>query len=252
MFRKVFLGCAAFALGVAAPAQGTPPDHVVIIDTPFGVSDDALFVLRHTSDNFGLHTAQRSETWLVAIDAASGEERLWPVHAVERHSDWDAETGKEAWTTTSDVPEGAVNPYTILAEHGAATLAGSPRRFDTEAPVAQVSAGNVTVEYGPDRHFVLSAEQARARHDASIEALAGKIANAARMGSVTTREVFLGGRAGGAPCSFSSLGWPLWLTPGERAYQPVRVTCPAWEGVEGHSLIQLLPQRSAGSDQVEP
>ncbi|MBX7458546.1 hypothetical protein K3152_09840 [Qipengyuania sp. 1NDH17] len=241
MFRKSALAVGAWVLGVAAPAQATPPDHVVIIDTPFGVSGETLFVLRHTSDNLGLHTAQRSETWLVAIDAASGEETFWPVHAVERHSEWVEETGGEVWKVTSDVPEEAVNPYAILAEHGGATLAGSPGRFDSEAPAASVSDGIISVEYQPDRRFVLRAEEAQARHDAAVAALANKVANVGRMAPVTTRDVFLGTLAGEATCTFTSLGWPLWLTPGEKAYQPIRVSCPAWDGAEGHSLIQLLP-----------
>ena len=247
MFRKAALAVGALVLGVNAPTQATPPDHVVIIDTPFGLSDEALFVLRHTSDNLGLHTAQRSETWLVAIDAASGEETLWPVHAAERRSDWDEETGAEVWNTTSDVPEGAANPYTILAEHGAATLAGNPRGSDEDAPKAKLSAGNIAVEYHPDRRFALSAGEARARHDASVEALAGKVANVARIAPVTTREVFLASRAGEAKCTFATLGWPLWFIPGERAYQALRVSCPAFEGMEGHSFIQLLPQQPVAS-----
>lgn len=242
--------CLAAGLGVmtgcSAPAvKATPEDSVVITDTLFGLNDDTLYVLRSTRDNLGLHMASRTETWLVAIDAATGDETLWPVGAVVRSTRWDKASGSEFSTVEQDEGLERVDPFAILAENDAIPILDLNHMSDDGDTKVENSGGRVRVGYGDDQAYSAAMETLKARYRSSVETLAARVADYKRMGGLSTRELYRNTLTDTLECTYTRQGWPRRFAVEGPAYQMVRVSCPPHEYGEGHSLIQLLPQEAA-------
>ena len=229
-----------FLLG-PTPVRATPPDNAVVTDTLFGVGGGKVFVLRSTRDNLGLHASVRTETWLVAIDPQSGEETLWPVHAARQDSE-SQEGGGEIDVTTTDRIEDAVNPFEVLARHGA--LPVLERNFNQAQGRAQPreAGGRLIINQGPEWTFAFITDDARARYRRSVETLAARIVDVTRMAPMSTRAIFEGTVSHLDQCSFEPFGSPVRVGPEGSDYQALRVSCSPGDGIEGHSLIQLVPR----------
>jgi hypothetical protein len=95
MARILLIICALFAvIQFTKPAQATPPRYASVLDTPFGVSQTHLFLLRNVSDNEGSHYINASKRFLIAQALASGRtEHIWPLEITrETFVDVDART----------------------------------------------------------------------------------------------------------------------------------------------------------------
>ena len=246
MFLKWAIGLAA-GLGTIAgcsalPVHATPEDSVVITDTLFGQNDDTLYVLRSTRDNLGLHTASRTETWLVGIDAATGEETLWPVGAAVRTTSWDEASKSEFSTVEHDEGLERVDPFAILAENDAISILDLNHMSDDGGTKVEISGDRVRVGYGSDQFYSAPLETLEVRYRSSVESLAGRVADYKRMGGLSTRELYRNTVTDALECAYTRQGWPRRFAAEGPAYQLVRVSCPPHQFGEGHSLIQLLPQ----------
>lgn len=240
---KLVLVSAVALLGAAIPpsaSRATPPDVVVITDTLFGMSKDRVFVLRTSRDNLGLHMSLRTETWLVAIDPQTGEETLWPVHAARRDADWNPETQTSVWEVTTDDNPLAVNPYEVLSQFDGSPV--EPAASDKSVLIGAAASGDLRARLGPERAFEVEVAPARERYVKSVQAMARSVVDADRLAPIKTRDVFEDSVEGVSKCSFASLGHRGLLQSGGQNYLAVRVTCSAYDWVEGHSLIQLVPQ----------
>ncbi|MCK0129502.1 hypothetical protein [Erythrobacter sp. F6033] len=188
LLAGICLACAAI---ISAPASATPPDVIDIHERPFGVSDTHLFVLRSSSDNLGLHESLRVETFLVAIDLKSGAEKMWVIDRLTQYRDY-AENGDQLdYVTKRDDGLKLVNPYAVLIEYGAVPWDGVTRIGSgwIEPQIVQSEAA-ITVTYGEDTTFHVTAEALASKLDGLHTFMTKNVADHQRLSTISTREMF--------------------------------------------------------------
>lgn len=184
-----FAGC-ALAVAVPAPADATPPDIVDIVETPFGLSETHLFVLRGSADNLGLYDSMRVETYLVAIDLKTGEEEFWLVDRAERHLDYDREGNPLEHVVKRDEDISRSNPMEILAKRGA--FAWSAIAPTLRMPEREETADAYSMTYPGGPVFRIEKAAIAQRFDRLTRFMVDNVADRERMSTLSTREVFAG------------------------------------------------------------
>ena len=238
---------ALLLVGPAHRAAATPPDVVTVTDTLLAVSDTHLFLLRSTGDNLGLHTAWRAETFLIALDPLTGEEEIWPVHAVTQTQEWLGEDERDKIVTATSRAEGAVDPFAIIAARNGIPVLGMAGEARERERQVFVFDGDLVDAPGAGRTFRMSLALALARAQTSLMAVAELVDDTVRMAPVSTRDLFREKRATAEHCSFTAFGWTMRFHGNTELFQPVRITCDDDEMMDRSSLIQLLPLEP-GSD----
>ena len=252
--RTIVRGLAhALALGLAATAFGpsasaTPPDVVTIDDTLLAASSTHVFVLRSTSDNLGSHYAYRTETWLVSIDAQTGAETLWPLHAAVQSTEFGGEGEPDRKVVETDDNADAVDLFGTLAREGAVPLLarrgwGGLREVETRR-----EGGSVVLVSDARTRYAMPFDAATAQVAASARALGEKVGDVRRIGSLGTRSVYRDIAFDADRCTFEALGWSLAFDAPIGPRQPVRVTCEDTESMGRISLIQLAPKQAAAAE----
>lgn len=231
----------AFALAACAgPAAATPPDMVEIRDELFGVGPGEILVLRTVTDNLGSHVNSLSGTALVAIDAATGAETLWPVGRHRLQPADPVMPGETPLAILAEPLEDARDPFAILAARGAMP-AGAAARLAEEAALA--------VELGPEGALVRHADGARFRLPA--ERLSAGLADAAariaalappypRMGGLSLSDLLDGVAFAPEGCTLAQplrLRFPAELPP----IQLARVSCGTADDDVRISLLRVIP-----------
>ncbi|MEM8724572.1 MAG: hypothetical protein AAGE86_03530 [Pseudomonadota bacterium] len=183
----VLAGCALFC-AVPDPASATPPDITDIIETPFGLSETHLFVLRGSTDNLGLYDSLRVETFLVAIDLKTGEEQSWLVDRAERRMEYDQAGNPLEHVVKRDEGISLVNPLEVLAERGGFAWSAitptlvKPERAETQTAYSLTYAGGLT--------FQIEKEAIARRFERVTTFMAENVADRSRMSTMTRRRVF--------------------------------------------------------------
>jgi hypothetical protein len=239
--KRILVASLAAAAALLAPsARATPPDIVTIEDQPFAAAPDKVFVLRTTFDNLGVYSSSYSETFLVAIDVATGAESYWLVYRARRDLFSDATSAEGQAKVTLFDREDWHDPYAIVADAGAA-LASDAVFGKAEEIASPANGGTYTIAADdPWPAFAFSHADAIARMDRSMAALAKRVYDIERIAPISTRDLY-GASIDADSCSFSKLGRPIGL--GASAYQLIRIDCGDVEETGTTSLIQaILPE----------
>jgi hypothetical protein len=234
--KRLLIASLVGATALLAPsAQATPPDLVWIEDQPFAAATDTVFVLRTTIDNLGVYTSAHSETFLVAIDVATGEETYWLVYRARR--DIVDDPAKERVEVTLFDRKDWHDPYAIVADAGAALApAAMPGEAEEIATSADGETYTIAADY-PWPTFAFSRAASLAQMERSLVALAERVADAERIAPVSTRDLYPVSLAY-HDCSFATLGRPIGVNAS--GYQLIRIDCDAGEDVGSASLIQAI------------
>ena len=167
MVRKFLIFCALVAF--SQPLQATPPRYASVQDTPFGINQTHMFVLRTLSDNEGSHYITRSKRFLVAQDIETGKtEQIWPL-----------ETTRETFVDVSERTfeyhraKPKIDPLDILSEFSAAPLTMSVAT-DWLDDRLQIST-RVTLSYkgiidqkADEKTVLVTSDEIRTRRNASL------------------------------------------------------------------------------------
>ena len=189
--KRLLIAMLAGAAALLAPAaQATPPDTIWIEDQPFAASSDKFFVLRITTDNLGVYSRTHSETFLVEIDVATGEERIWLVYRA--HVDREAidASGKEQAKVTLYDREDWHDPYAIVADAGAAL---APIMVYGTAEELANPADGVTYAIPGWSHlpgYTFSRSASLAQAERSLTELAGSVLDAERLAPISTLDLY--------------------------------------------------------------
>ncbi|MEL1252080.1 hypothetical protein [Aurantiacibacter gilvus] len=238
------LACVTGALLVATPAAATPPDVIDISDQLFALSNDAVFVLRSSTDNLGVYYSSYRETWLVGIDVATGEETAWLVYRGRRDTVFGDDGTDESLAVTLIDRESWHDPMQVIADAQAERVLGEGRgRRDGEALIPDAS-GQFAVELDYWPRFAWQRRAALDRARASVATLAANVAETDRLAPVTTRELFAMREVEWDSCAFHQHGYPRGTAA--NAYLLVRVDCEGVDNGETTSLIQVVSPSSAG------
>ena len=193
--------------------------------------------MRATSDNLGLYTGFHGETFLVAIDPATGEETYWLVYREKQTVVYDDDTAEGRVETELLAREDWHDPYAIVADAGA-MLAPFAMRGEAEdfARSADGETYTITHEDGPT--FAFSRADALAQMDRSLAALAERVEDFKRMAPISTRDLYRDLLVDPGGCSFLNLGWSVGSEGS--GYQLIRIECEDSEGLVTISLIQVI------------
>lgn len=227
--------CAAVAVALAAPLAATPPDVVSVHDSAFAVDDTSIYLLRRTDDNLGLHTATRSEVFLVRVDAASGLEEVVPVHSEDSNFEWFSDTQIKRSVTPNRTPE-MVDPFAYVAEAGATLLGWNPRAAEAYMPPLERTGEAVVLRHSEERSHTLAVETAHARARAAMQVLADEVGGRPRYAGQTTGEFYMQQAASAGDCSIGAESWPARTATG--MVQLFRVTCRDEE--MGNPVLSIL------------
>lgn len=182
-------GC-ALALAAPNPALATPPDIIDIVETPFGLSETHLFVLRSSSDNLGLYDSMRTETFLVAVDLATGEDEFWLVDRAERTLEYDEDGNPLDHVVKRDQDVTLANPMSILSERGG--LVWSAIEPVLVEPTLGETETGYTLSYPGGTTFGIDKTAIAQRFARMTTFMAENVADRRRMSTMSTREVFAG------------------------------------------------------------
>ncbi len=190
-------GC-TLALSAPNPAFATPPDIIDIVETPFGLSETHLFVLRSSSDNLGLYDSMRTETFLVAIDLSTGEEEFWLVDRAERTLEYDVDGDPLDHVVKRDAGATVINPISILTERGG--LVWSAIELTLVEPTLGETETGYTLSYPGGITFGIDKTTIAQRFARMTTFMAENVADRRRMSTMSTREVFAGRFASADDC----------------------------------------------------
>ena len=153
----------AILLIAALPVRATPPDTIFINERLIGVNDSHLFFLRTTNDNLGLHIFGMKDTYLVAknIDTRQDDD-IWPVFRQHGAPDYHPDTGAPTPNIQTFPLKGAVNPFAILADHGALQIE-SPFGANSIAEFEPIPAEGLTIN-----EFSLPADELMAQMEQAV------------------------------------------------------------------------------------
>jgi len=235
--KRLVIALFASAGALLAPsAQATPPDIATAGDQPFAATPDRVFVLRSTSDNLGQYTGSQGETFLVAIDVATGEETYWLVYREKQTVVYDNDTAEGRVETELLARDDWHDPYAIVADAGA-TLAPFATRGEALEFASSADGERYTVTYEDGPTFAFSRADAFAQMDRSLAALAERVEDFERMAPMSTRDLYRDPWIDRESCSFSNLGWSVGP---EGSFQLIRIKCDDDEGLGIVSLIQVI------------
>ena len=177
---------------LCSPAHATPPDVIDIREQPFGLSETHLFVLRSSSDNLGLYESMRSETFLVAINAETGEEEHWLIDRTIRSSQYSDDGEMLGYTVTRDEGVESINPFTILTERNAApwSAVSQTGRLDIQAKFARAGGNAWQASYPSGQVFEVTDAALAEQLDQTRVFMASNVADHPRMSTLTTRGLF--------------------------------------------------------------
>jgi hypothetical protein len=232
---------AVLCAGSALPAKATPPDVINVRDEVFGISASHLFVLRSTEDNLGLYTADRSDTLLVAIDLATGDETLWPVYGFYRGPD-PADPNGEKSGVVAGARQDSTDPFGVLAEYGAVPAIAAFSRISADTlPSVTLDAKTLTVSYrGTEMRYALDSQALLAGMTASVNKVAGTIEDYDRFAPISTRDLLSDRTFAIQDCAVSD---PMHLSAliETAPVQLVRVTCSDPDEADTTSLVVVVP-----------
>lgn len=238
MKRFFSLACAVGALLAATPAAATPPDVIDIRDQLVALSDDTVFVLRSSVDNLGVYYSSYRETWLVAIDVASGEETSWLVWRGRRDTMFGANVDNEWTEVTTFNRADWHDPMQVIADAGAELVLGDGRGRSADEALVPDASGRFVVggEYWP--RFTWQRDPALEHARTSVATLVANVAETDRLAPITTAELFAMREVDWDGCAFHQAGYPQGV--GERTYLLVRLDCESEDTGERTSLIQVF------------
>lgn len=151
----------------ASVAQATPPRAVFVDETLLAETEDHLMVLRRVRDNLGFHYTMQTDVFLIArpLNGAGDSER-WHVRAgVDNGPEW-KEFGMPQ-RLADRTPEGAVDPFAVVAERGGFNLLEGP--LNDEFSEAVILPDAIEVRQGGETTHRLSLETAAIVMGASLE-----------------------------------------------------------------------------------
>lgn len=240
-----FTAAILVGLGAAIPdANATPPTIIDIREEPFGLSSTHLFVIRSSADNLGLYESMRAESFLVAIDLATGAEEIWLLDRVTTVRDYAEDGSQLDFVTTRDEGLVAVNPYAVLAERGAVpwsavSLDGTTILPPEIARDPEVDAITVTYAHGPA--YRLTAGELSGAIERLSASMARNVADRTRMSRMSTRAVFAERFVAIERCKPDGM-LEYWTIDRESQARLLRITCGAQDDEGVTSLIvQLNP-----------
>ncbi len=174
------------------PAFATPPDVIDIREEPFGLNETHLFVLRSSTDNLGLYESLRVETFLVAIDAATGEEEHWLIDRSVRSSEYSEDGEMLGYKVVRDEGLADVNPFAILAERdalpwSAVSLTGW---YEVKADFARTPDGGWQASYPSGQVFRIADAALVQKLVGVSDFMSRNVADHPRMASIATRQLF--------------------------------------------------------------
>lgn len=159
MFRRAFLAGAVLGSALwSTAAMAGPPDMVDVYDEFFGAGQGEIFVLRTVTDNMGSHTNAVGTVFLVAIDAVTAAETLWPVHRSRLQPADSNGADRDALDVLTEVLSGARNPFDVLAERRAMPSGSSAFFVSPGSDTLTLTAQGIAFAHNDGSRYALSAE----------------------------------------------------------------------------------------------
>lgn len=237
---KAGIVSAAFFAWFAVSAAATPPDAISIHDELLGIGIREILVLRTVSDNLGSYGANVSTVFIVAIDANSATEMLWPAHRVRLVPDYENDASGLTPSLRSEALANRRNPFDVLSERSAMP-AGAMSSLQGKPSVMSYSAQEgIDVRYPDGTNYGLTAGELRLRWENAADQLRETMAPYARLGPLAAKDLIAFEALDLSACALSHpASWSLPV--GSEAMQVLRVTCEG-EGLSWSRLL-VVPSR---------
>lgn len=242
LVRAAALVLLASFLSIPVSVNATPPDVIDIREDTFGHSPTHLFVIRTSRDNMGLYESLRVESFLIAIEVATGNEEVWVLDRMRRDLDYSDDSEPLGPIVRRDEGQDFVNPYAVLEQRGgvpwAAVSIENPAA--SAGPTIVQNDNTITATDVNGGQYAVTLDNV-ADHIAGVGAMMAKnIADAPRMSTLTTRSLFEERSVGVENCRATNV-LDHWDGKYPAAYRLIRMVCSDFDEDGRTSLLIRAP-----------
>lgn len=148
------LGSALWAASLVAG----PPDMVDVQDEFFGAGPREIFMLRSVTDNIASNTNAVTTVFLVAIDAVTATETLWPVHRSRFQPTDRPDRDSGAFEILTETLNGARDPFDVLTERRAMPSGAAAFFLSHRSDTLKLTEQAIAFQHSDGSKYALPAE----------------------------------------------------------------------------------------------